>query len=63
MLNGSWIVYIPFDSSPYRLGGSLLAQAMQINSPLAPALDDAPYFVDCYEVVRELVEDGIVAMF
>jgi hypothetical protein len=56
----SWIVYIPFDSSPYRLGGSLLAQAMQINSPLAPALDDAPYFVDCYEVVRELVEDGIV---
>ena len=56
----SWIVYIPFDSSPYRLGGSLLAQAMQINSPLALALDDAPYFLDCYEVVRELVEDGIV---
>ncbi len=56
----SWLVYIPFDSSPYRLGGSLLAQSQGINSPVAPALDDADYFLDCYEVVRELVEDGIV---
>ena len=56
----SWIVYIPFDSSSYRLGGSLLAQTLGANPPLAPQIDDAPYFVDCFEVVRELVEDGIV---
>ena len=56
----SWLVYIPFDSSAYRLGGSLLAQSLGINPPVAPALDDADYFIDCYEVVRELVEDGIV---
>ena len=56
----SWIVYIPFDSSQYRLGGSLLAQTQGVNPPTAPQVDDADYFIDCYEVVRELVEDGIV---
>lgn len=56
----SWIIYIPFDSSSYRLGGSLLAQTLGINPPTAPQVDDADYFIDCFEVVRELVEDGIV---
>ena len=56
----SWIIYIPFDSSPYRLGGSLLAQALDINPPLEPQSLDSDYFIDCFEVVRELVEDGIV---
>ena len=26
----------------------------------APDVGDADYFIDCYEVVRELVEDGVV---
>lgn len=56
----SWIVYIPFDPSPYRLGGSLLAQAEGISFPVSPQLDDSDYFIDCFEVVRELVQDGIV---
>ena len=56
----SWIVYIPFVSSPYRLGGSLFSQAEGISFPVAPQLDDDDYFIDCYEVVRELVQDGIV---
>ena len=56
----SWIVYVPFDSSSYRLGGSLLAQSQGLNPPTAPQIDDADYFMDCFEVVRELVEDGIV---
>ena len=56
----SWIVYVPFDSSPYRLGASLLAQSLGLNPPTAPQIDDADYFMDCFEVVRELVEDGIV---
>jgi len=56
----SWIVYIPFDTSAYRLGGSLLAQALRIKPAVAPAVNDPDYFLDCYEVVRELVEDGIV---
>ena len=56
----SWIVYIPFDSSSFKLGGSLLAQALGVNPPQAPQLDDTDCFIDCFEVVRELVEDGIV---
>ena len=55
-----WIIYIPFDPCDFRLGGSVLAQAIGA-SPSTPAdVADADYFMDCYEVVRELVEDGIV---
>lgn len=55
-----WLIYIPFDTCEYRLGGSSLAQAVGA-SPSVPAdVADADYFTDCYEVVRELVEDGIV---
>lgn len=56
----SWVVYIPFDSCAYRLGGSALSLALDARSPVAPDLGDGDYFIDCYEVVRELVEDGIV---
>lgn len=55
----SWLVYIPFDTCPYKLGGSLLAKVTGHNGGPAPQIMDADYFIDCYEVVRELVEDGI----
>lgn len=55
-----WLIYIPFDQCDYRLGGSLLAEATGSRSALAPDISDADYFIDCYEVVRELVEDGVV---
>ena len=48
----SWIVYIPFDTSSYRLGGSILSQALKTRLPVAPAVDDPDYFLDCFEVVR-----------
>lgn len=56
----SWIIYIPFDSCDFRLGGSLFAQAAGFGGGTAPQIDDADYLIDCYEVVRELVEDRIV---
>lgn len=56
----SWVIYIPFDTCSYRLGGSLLSQACGHNGGIAPHIQDPDYFIDCYEVVRELVEDGIV---
>lgn len=56
----SWLVYIPFDTSEYRLGGSLLAQTLGIGGGISPQINDSDYFIDCFEVVRELVEDGIV---
>ena len=56
----SWIVYIPFDTCPFKLGGSLLAQIHGYCGGPASQIMDPDYFIDCYEVVRELVEDGIV---
>lgn len=55
-----WLIYIPFDPCDYRLGGSALAQAVGAQPGTAPDISDADYFIDCYEVVRELVEDGVV---
>jgi len=55
----SWLIYVPFDTSEYRLGGSLLSQAMGLGGGVAPKIEDPDYFVDCYEVVREFVEDGV----
>lgn len=57
----SWIVYVPFDTCPFKLGGSLLAQISGQNGGPSPQIQDPDYFIDCYEVVRELVEDGIVS--
>ena len=56
----SWLIYIPFDTSSFRLGGSLLAQTIGTSGNACPELLDADYLIDCYEVVRELVEDGIL---
>lgn len=56
----SWIIYIPFDPGALLLGGSALSEALGKPCGKAPAIDAADYFIDCYEVVRELVEDGIV---
>ncbi len=57
---GSFLVYVPFDTCPLRLGGSLLAETLGRNGGVAPALNDPDYFIDCYEVVRDLVSDGVV---
>jgi phosphoribosylformylglycinamidine synthase len=56
----SWIIYIPFDTSKFRLGGSLLAQSNGLNGGQEPHITDPDYFIDCYEVIRELTEDGII---
>ena len=55
----SWIVYVPFDTEEYRLGGSLLAQALGLKGGACPQVDNPDYMMDCYEVIRELVEDRI----
>jgi len=57
---GSWIIYIPFDTCRFKTGGSLLTQAYDDNSGAAPTIMDPDYFIDCYEVVRELTEDGLL---
>lgn len=49
----SWVVYIPFDTSEFRLGGSLFAQILDVGGGAGPQITDADYFMDCFEVVRE----------
>lgn len=56
----SWIIYIPFDTCKFRLGGSVLAQANGLNGGQEPHIAAPDYFIDCYEVIRELTEDGII---
>ena len=56
----SWIAYVPFDTSDYRLGGSQLACGMGIGGGVCPQVDDPDYLMDCFEVVRELAEDGVL---
>jgi len=55
----SWLIYVPFDQSELKLGGSLLAETLGASGDMAPEINDTDYFIDCYEVIRELVEDGI----
>lgn len=55
----NWLIYIPFDSSEFSLGGSLLANTLSASGGMPPQVEDADYFMDCYEVVREFVEDGV----
>ena len=55
----SWLIYVPFDTSEYKLGGSLLSQALGVVGGPAPKVEDTGYFGDCFEVVREFVEDGV----
>ena len=56
----SQLIYIPFDTCQFKLGGSLLDELSGRAGGAAPNIKDPDYFIDCYEVVRELVEDGVV---
>jgi len=56
----SWIVFIPFDTCSFRLGGSALSAIVGNEKDSAPDIHDPDYFMDCFEVVREMVEDRII---
>ncbi len=60
MDRNSRLIYIPFDTCRFNLGGSLLAQIHGRNGGMSPHIQDPDYFIDCYEVIRELAEDGII---
>lgn len=56
----NWLIYIPFDTCKFRLGGSVLSERTGIYGGKAPDNVDSDYFIDCYEVLREFVEDGVI---
>lgn len=57
---GGMVIYIPFDTCSYRLGGSLLSEMSGYKGGKPSGIQDPDYFIDCYEVVRELSEDGVI---
>lgn len=56
----SWLIFIPFDSCEFRLGNSLLCDVYGQNGDTAPEIGDGDYFIDCFEIIREFVEDKVV---
>ncbi|MBP5398377.1 MAG: hypothetical protein J6Y32_07140 [Bacteroidales bacterium] len=54
------LIYLPFDTADFTLGGSLLSKICGNpgDGPVEPS--DGDYLMDCYEIVREMVEDGVV---
>lgn len=56
---GNWLIYIPFDTCKQRLGGSLLSEVTGLDGGRCAEVCDPDYFLDCFEVVRELVEDKV----
>ena len=59
-IKDSTVLYIPFDTSDAVLGGSALAALLGQTGESTPAMADPDYFIDCYEVVKELKDDGII---
>ena len=55
-----WLVYVPFDSAKMNLGGSALSAVVGEGSGAELDQQDPDYFIDCYEVLRELVEDRVI---
>lgn len=54
-----WLIYVPFDTCDFRLGGSALSQSQGLTGHAAIHAPDTYYFIDCYEVIREMVEDKV----
>ncbi|MBP5539390.1 MAG: hypothetical protein J6X69_06135 [Bacteroidales bacterium] len=56
----SWILYLPLDPCRFSLGGSLLSKVCGNAGDGPVEAGDGDYLMDVYEIVREMVEDGIV---
>ncbi|MBR1926976.1 MAG: hypothetical protein IJ840_04400 [Bacteroidales bacterium] len=56
----SWIIFVPFDICDFRLGNSLLCEAYGHNGDASPEIGDGDYFIDCFEIIREFVEDKVL---
>ena len=56
----SWLLYLPLDPCGFSLGGSLLSKVCGNPGDGPVETGDGDYLMDVYEIVREMVEDGIV---
>ncbi|XP_077240722.1 purine biosynthesis 4 [Tasmannia lanceolata] len=59
--NNGILLHIDLARGKRRLGGSALAQAFDQVGHDCPDLDDVPYLKRCFEVVQELLSDGLIS--
>ncbi len=53
------LIFVPFDTCSHKLGGSLFSGTLEGGDEVGPEIYDPDYFIDSYEVVHDLVEDGV----
>ena len=56
-IENSSILYINLSKAPYQLGGSCFAQILNILGSNTPTIDDAPYFVQAFNAIQQLLEE------
>ncbi len=60
VVEGGILIFVPFDTcSSHKLGGSVFSSVLGGGDEVGLELYDPDYFIDSYEVVHDLVEDGI----
>jgi phosphoribosylformylglycinamidine synthase len=59
-IEDSVIIYVPFTTCPFCLGGSSFAQVVNRLGQHAPTVSDAAYFSKAFEIVQELINEGSI---
>lgn len=59
-VEGSKIIHIDFSNDELALGGSSLAQVLNLLGTHAPTIKDAEYFVKAFDVVQQLIRQDLI---
>jgi phosphoribosylformylglycinamidine synthase len=59
-VEGSAMLYIDLSRSPYYLGGSSLAQTLNLLGNTTPTVADTEYFVTAFNAVQQLIDEGAI---
>jgi phosphoribosylformylglycinamidine synthase len=55
------LYYIDFSKAPKELGGSAFAQIVNKLGTATPTVSDATYFVNAFNTIQDLIENGLIA--
>jgi phosphoribosylformylglycinamidine synthase len=59
-LQGSRLLYIDFSKDEFKLGGSSLAQVLNLLGDETPTINDAIYFAKAFESIQQLIRKDLV---
>jgi phosphoribosylformylglycinamidine synthase len=57
---GSNLIYIDLSSDGFKLGGSCLAQVLNVLGNDTPTINDEAYFAKAFEVIQQLIKQDLV---